>query len=89
MFKALGLDKETVNQRFGFLIEALSYGTPPHGGIALGLDRIIMLMTHTANIKDVIAFPKTQSARDLMMNAPDKVDLVQEIELGLKKKEEK
>ena len=89
MFKALGLDKETVNQRFGFLIEALSYGTPPHGGIALGLDRIIMLMTHTANIKDVIAFPKNQSARDLMMNAPDKVDLVQEIELGLKKKEEK
>ena len=89
MFKALGLDKETVNQRFGFLIEALSYGTPPHGGIALGLDRIIMLMTHTANIKDVIAFPKTQSARDLMMNAPDKVELVQEIELGLKKKEEK
>lgn len=88
MFDSLGLDKETTDQRFGFLIEALSYGTPPHGGLALGLDRIVMLMTHTKNIRDVIAFPKTQSARDLMMNAPDKVDLEQEIELGIKKKDE-
>lgn len=88
MFNCLGLDKNTIAQRFGFLIEALSYGTPPHGGIALGLDRIVMLLTQTSNIKDVIAFPKTQNARDLMMNAPDKVDLIQEIELGIKKKDE-
>lgn len=88
MFNILGLDKKTIEQRFGFLIEALSYGTPPHGGIALGLDRIVMLLTETLNIKDVIAFPKTQNARDLMMNAPDKVDPIQEVELGLKKKDE-
>ncbi len=88
MFELLGLEKETIDQRFGFLIEALSYGTPPHGGLALGLDRIVMIMTKTTNIRDVIAFPKTQSARDLMMNAPDKVDLEQEIELGIKKKDE-
>lgn len=86
MFDSLGLDKDVIERRFGFLIEALSYGTPPHGGIALGLDRVVMIMTNTNNIKDVIAFPKTQSARDLMMNAPDKVDIEQEIELGLKKK---
>ncbi len=85
MFELLGLDQKTVKQRFGFLIEALTYGTPPHGGIALGLDRIVMLLTKTKNIKDVIAFPKTQSGRDLMMGSPDHVDLKQEIELGLKK----
>ncbi len=84
MFEVLGLDKETIKQRFGFLVEALSYGTPPHGGIALGLDRIVMLMTQTRNIRDVIAFPKTQNARDIMMGAPDSVDLIQEIELGIK-----
>lgn len=88
MFDSLGMDEQTINERFGFLVEALSYGTPPHGGIALGLDRIVMLLTHTSNIKDVIAFPKTQSARDLMMNAPDKVDREQEVELGIKNKNE-
>ncbi|TVP85085.1 MAG: aspartate--tRNA ligase [Acholeplasmataceae bacterium] len=74
MFKTLGLDDHEVKRRFGFFVDALKYGTPPHGGIALGLDRIVMLMTHTENIKDVVAFPKTQSAKDLMMQSPDSVD---------------
>ena len=74
MFKTLGLDDQEVKRRFGFFVDALKYGTPPHGGIALGLDRIVMLMTHTENIKDVVAFPKTQSAKDLMMQSPDSVD---------------
>ena len=85
MFKLLGLEEKTIKERFGFLIEALSYGTPPHGGIALGLDRLVMIMTNTLNIRDVIAFPKTQNARDLMMGSPNYVDLEQELELGLKK----
>ena len=74
MFEMLGLDEDTIQERFGFFTEALQYGTPPHGGIALGLDRLVMLMTHRENIKDVIAFPKTQSARDVMMDAPSTVD---------------
>lgn len=89
MFELLGLTDEIVEARFGYLVEALKYGTPPHGGIALGLDRLVMLMTGTRNIKDVIAFPKTQSARDLMMGAPDYVDVQQEIELGIERTEEK
>ncbi len=84
MFKTLGLTDEDVKHRFGFFVDALKYGTPPHGGLALGLDRIVMLMTHTANIKDVIAFPKTQSAKDQMMQAPSDVDEVQLEELHLK-----
>ncbi len=83
MFELLGLTDEIVEARFGYLVEALKYGTPPHGGIALGLDRLVMLMTGTKNIKDVIAFPKTQRARDLMMSAPDYVDVQQELELGI------
>lgn len=74
MFEMLGLKKEDIQSRFGFFTEALKYGTPPHGGIALGLDRLVMIMTKTENIKDVIAFPKTQSARDMMMDAPSDVD---------------
>jgi aspartyl-tRNA synthetase len=77
MFEMLGLKKEDIQSRFGFFTEALKYGTPPHGGIALGLDRLVMLMTKTENIKDVIAFPKTQSARDMMMDAPSDVDAQQ------------
>lgn len=88
MFELLGLTDEIVEARFGYLVEALKYGTPPHGGIALGLDRLVMLMTGTKNIKDVIAFPKTQSARDLMMGAPDYVDVQQELELGISRDEE-
>lgn len=84
MFDTLGLSKEQISNRFGFFIDALKYGTPPHGGIALGLDRIVMLMTKTKNIKDVIAFPKTQSAKDMMMQAPSDVDAQQLAELSLR-----
>lgn len=83
MFQLLGMSEQTIKHQFGFLVEALKYGTPPHGGIAFGLDRIVMLMTQTNNIRDVIAFPKIQSARDVMLNAPDKVDSKQLNELGL------
>lgn len=70
MFEALGLGEEEIEQKFGFFVEAFKYGTPPHGGIAYGLDRLVMLLTGTENIKDVIAFPKTQSATDLLTGAP-------------------
>ncbi len=74
MFRRLGLPDEEIADRFGHLIQALGYGAPPHGGIALGLDRLVMLMVGAASIRDVIAFPKTQKAVDLMMNAPSRVD---------------
>lgn len=86
MFEMLGLKKEEITNRFGFFTEALKYGTPPHGGIALGLDRLVMLMTNTENIKDVIAFPKTQSARDMMMDAPSLVDEKQLEDIHIKEK---
>ncbi|WP_162164023.1 aspartate--tRNA ligase [Acholeplasma hippikon] len=84
MFDKLGFTEEKLTGKFGFFLEALSYGTPPHGGIAFGLDRITMLATKTDNIKDVVAFPKTQSARDLMTQAPSPADEKQFIELGIK-----
>ncbi len=84
MFDTLGLSKEDIQNRFGFFVDALKYGTPPHGGLALGLDRVVMLMTGTANIKDVVAFPKTQSAKDIMMQAPSDVDQIQLEELQIK-----
>lgn len=84
MFETLGLSKFDIENRFGYFNEALQYGTPPHGGIALGLDRLVMLATRTNNIKDVIAFPKTQSAKDLMSNAPDTVDEKQLEELNIR-----
>ena len=74
MFKLLGIDEEEAERRFGFLLKAFDYGAPPHGGIAMGLDRIVMLMAGTENIRDVIAFPKTQSAQELMVQSPDIVD---------------
>ncbi len=84
MFKALGLGEEEVKIKFGFFIEALQYGTPPHGGIAFGLDRICMILCKTESIRDVIAFPKTAKASDLMAEAPNVVDRAQLLELGIR-----
>lgn len=84
MFDALGFTREQAWERFGFLLEAFKYGTPPHGGIAYGLDRLIMLLANRSSIRDVIAFPKVQNASDLMTEAPSPVDDKQLEELGLK-----
>ena len=84
VFKELGLTEEDVKKKFGFFVDAFKYGAPPHGGLALGLDRIVMLLCGTENIKDVIAFPKTQSASDLMMEAPSEVTIDQLKELGIR-----
>lgn len=85
LFSVLGMSKEQAQYKFGFLLNALSYGAPPHGGIALGLDRWAMILAGTSNIRDVIAFPKNQRARDLMTGAPAQVDQKQLKELGLVK----
>jgi aspartyl-tRNA synthetase len=86
MFAALGIGDDEAQERFGFLLDAFRYGVPPHGGIALGLDRMIMLMAGRDSIRDVIAFPKTTSATCLMTEAPSEVDERQLDELGLKTK---
>lgn len=84
IFQTLKLSKEEIQGKFGFFVEALQYGTPPHLGIALGLDRIIMILGKTENIRDVIAFPKTQKGSDLMMQCPSTVSWKQLEELGIK-----
>ncbi len=84
VFDALGLTDEDIKNKFGFFIEAFKYGAPPHAGLAIGLERFTMLMSGTDNIKDVIAFPKTQSASDLMSEAPSEITKEQLKELGIK-----
>ena len=87
VFKVLGLSEEEINNQFGFFINSMKYGCPPHGGIAFGLDRIIMLLTKSNSIREVIAFPKTQTASCSLTNAPASISKDQMRELGLKNKE--
>ena len=83
IFSLLGIGKEEAEEKFGFLLNAFKYGAPPHGGMAFGFDRIIMLLAKSTQIRDVIAFPKTTSAVSLMDNSPSNVDTKQLEELGL------
>ena len=87
VFKILGIGEEEAQEKFGFLLEALKYGCPPHGGVAFGLDRLVMLMTESESIRDVIAFPKTQSAACPLIDAPAMVNDAQLRELGIKLRE--
>lgn len=87
VFEAIGLSEEQAKEKFGFFLEAFKYGTPPHGGVGIGLERLIMILAGTDNIRDVVAFPKTASASDLMSEAPSKVDDMQLKDLALSIKE--
>jgi len=84
VFKALGLTEEKARERFGFFLDALEYGTPPHGGIATGIERMLMALTGIENIRDLMAFPKTASAADLMIDAPGAIDPHQLEELRIR-----
>jgi len=84
VFGLIGLDVEDARQQFGHVLEAFEYGTPPHGGMAPGIDRIVMLLAGEPNIREVIAFPKSQSATDLMANTPSSVTEQQLRELHIK-----
>ena len=90
MFKALGFTDEQTQAKFGYFVDAFKYGTPPHGGLALGLDRLVMVLTETSNIKDVIAFPKMQNASCMMTDAPAPVDdkQLQELYIDLVEKKD-
>jgi aspartyl-tRNA synthetase len=83
IFQALGMTHEEAHERFGFFLEALEYGTPPHGGMGLGLDRIAMILSGADSLREVIAFPKTARAVDLMVDAPTPVSEAQLKELGI------
>ena len=83
LFSIAGYNKKDVDSKFGGMINALSYGAPPHGGIAPGIDRIVMLLANKKNIREVTLFPMNQNAQDLMMNAPAEVDIKQLKELGI------
>ncbi len=91
VFEILGIDQQAQREKFGFLLDALKYGAPPHGGLAFGLDRLIMLMTASGSIRDVMAFPKTQSAACLMTDAPGRVEpaILRELHIRLRRTEEK
>ncbi|MNM48788.1 Aspartate--tRNA ligase [compost metagenome] len=84
MFDALSLSKEEVQDKFGYLLDAFEYGTPPHGGIAFGFDRLVMLLAGRSNLRETIAFPKTASATDLLMDAPSPVKDAQLDELHIR-----
>jgi aspartyl-tRNA synthetase len=84
VFQLIGIDEKTQKERFGHILEAFSFGAPPHGGIAPGVDRLVMTLTDTENIREVIAFPKIGGGYDPMMDAPSTIDSQQWAELGLR-----